>query len=250
MREIIALVKDGDPSKRLAGIEALERLGDSLAADWLAWLLWDENETVRSAAAWALVRLDMGALPALLKVFNSRYRSHEPAMAFGSLGTPAMKLLLLLVRHPNGRIRYAAGRGLAKIGTPVVEPLIEILADGKHFGQDGVAVALGEIGDTRAVEELIIQVEKTKGMTQYYIIRALENLADARAIDALTRVMREGSFPNNSNAQTALKAIGTPEALDAIEKFKNEREAYYRELRAKNARPPMNQPLIRPKKQD
>jgi HEAT repeat protein len=226
MPEFSALIGHRKPAKRQTAVEQLGQLGDSVAATYLGTLLWDESQQVRLSAALALTRLNPDiALGGLLKVLNDREKASKAGAAFGEIGVPALELLLIALRNPNGRIRGAAASGLVKVGSPAVIPLIEIASDSKRFGQDYAASALGQIGDLTAVEPLIGQLEKADKLALFFIISALGRLRDSRAVKPLIQLLdRPHHWLNGSYAIMALQSIGTPEALAAVEKSRNKRD--------------------------
>lgn len=77
-------------------------------------------------------------------------------------------------RHSSGADDLAAGKALAKIGTPAVDPLIAALRDGPNpNGRQFAAYALGEIKDLRAVEPLIAAMNDPNAHVQFEAFYAL-----------------------------------------------------------------------------
>ena len=118
--------------------------------------LESKDKDVRDAAIEKLLRMDIAML------------------------SPASELLvgplISILRSWRPQARKAAAGVLIKIGTPAVESLISVLKDEDEGARGTAAMALGEIGDTRAVEPLIVALQG-KGADAY--------LAAAKALDNL-----------------------------------------------------------------
>jgi HEAT repeat protein len=104
------------------------------------------------------------------------------ASALGRIGAPVVKpLVAILVASDFGGSDVFAAKALGQIGAPAVEPLIAILPD------DHAAIALGEIGDPRAVGPLIALLP-ARG-----VARALGEIGDPRAILPLIIALLQSS---------------------------------------------------------
>jgi HEAT repeat protein len=90
---------------------------------------------------------------------------------------------------------WAAARALGEIGdTRAVEPLIAALKDSNASGRKGAVAALGKIGDARAVEPLIAALADSHEVVQMLAADALGDIGDARAVKPLLAAFnREGS---------------------------------------------------------
>ncbi len=150
----------------------------------------------------------------------------------------------------NGSLEslWGAARALAKFGTPSVQPLIEVTNDSPNV-IEAVAWALGEIGDSRAVDLLIEQVSKgyseaaealgkirdtravnplikaleAKSDTQRAATWALGKLGDGRAVEPLLRALQDEKEDVREQASGALGELGDKHASKSLIKLLNDR---------------------------
>lgn len=121
--------------------------------------LKDADPDVRSSSARGLGwEGNVAAVPALVGALSdSSWIVVDSAVsALGSIGVPAVDPLLAVLRNPSGglTVDYQIARGLAAMGRQAVPRLTAALSDPSPNLQKWSAVALGEIGDPRAVEGL------------------------------------------------------------------------------------------------
>jgi len=90
---------------------------------------------------------------------------------------------------------------LANGGEPAIEPLIQILKDDENSDyRSKAAVVLGDIGDARAVEPLIMALHDKDGNVRVKAAMALGSLGDERAKEPLTKALEEGVVRNVPNS--------------------------------------------------
>lgn len=136
---------------RDAIVAILGRLGDRRAGAALARILKDPDESydVKDRIAQVLNELEFEPRDDTEKAYLLvATRKWDEA---AGLGKPAVEPLIQVLRRfgwPDAR------EALAKIGKPAVEPLIQSLEDHATWARFSAAIALGEIGDKRAVEPL------------------------------------------------------------------------------------------------
>src|SRR6516225_3392068 len=160
------LTRDLESSKyeaRRAALEELAGSDDERAPDLLLALLINEQEdlSLRRLAAEALAKkLDARAVRPMVKVL----RKMDPTMAgweplvkaLASMGAPAVKPLMEMLRDDDRSIRIIAIDELGRIGDErAAAPLLPLLLDGDPNMRMAAANALGEIGDARAVPPLL-----------------------------------------------------------------------------------------------
>jgi HEAT repeat protein len=135
--------------------------------------------------------------------FGYSVRYFSGLVATGGLISPPnpnapdqLRQLLNQLRSQNLQESITASQELAKLGTVAVEPLIKIVRDENSSHLWWLAAdALGLIGDNRAVEPLIALLKNPVSFdampSRKYIVYALHNLADPRAVDILIETLHE-----------------------------------------------------------
>jgi len=157
------LLQDSDPAVRLRAVTALGQIGQEWALGPLGAMLDDEEWQIRKKAAWALGRIGDGRERRVVSQLINALRdtneevAEEATIALGRLGKISLRPLLSCLEDDRERVYRSAVRALSLIGEPIVERLIEVLDNEQQNPRirRGVAEALGEIGDVRAIPHLI-----------------------------------------------------------------------------------------------
>jgi HEAT repeat protein len=144
---------------RVAAVEALGRVGDASAIEALVDATMAFYPDVRTAARKELAKVGAPAVDPLIALLKGDVEAQ--------------------VRHSKG---YAAD-ALVEIGTPAVESLVAALIDDNRRTREAAAKALGEIGDARAVEPLVLALED--GSCRKAAAKALATIGDVRAVEPL-----------------------------------------------------------------
>ena len=116
--------------------------------------------------------------------------------------------LIKALSDKKNEIRFSAAEALGDMGDiRAVEPLIVVLnADSSMYAREIAAKALGKLKDARAVDSLITALKKTPsaGQLQENAAKALGEIKDTRAVEPLIAALF-GGFP--SKRQAAVKAL-------------------------------------------
>jgi HEAT repeat protein len=114
-------------------------------------------------------------------------------------------------------IRLAAASALGNVGdSRAVDPLISALDDEPGVNEMA-ALALGEIGDPRAVEPLTAILDDENWELRSSAAKALGKIGDDRAVDPLTNLLRDKNEIVRWHSLQALEAI-TGETYSMISK--------------------------------
>ncbi len=237
---LITALKDPEEQVRQAAARALGKIGGAQAVEALLAALKDGEMRVRAAAAEALgVIGDVRALKPLIAALDDRNPgvSEAAANALGRIGAPAVEPLLTAFLGENLFVRNAADSALSRagwwpgkdaksaaylaakgnwdalvaIGEPAVEPLIGALQDQKHQdarGRQSAAMALGMIGDPRAVEPLLAALLKED--VRETAAEALERIGwkPGEDEDAAAYWLAKGDWEKcTANGASAVKAL-------------------------------------------
>jgi HEAT repeat protein len=192
----------------------------SFAVEFLIERLKDKDSYVRENVAWALGEIgDSRAVDALIEALkdeDSDVRS-SVAEALGELGWKP--------RNDKERVLYYIAKGdwyeCVKMGSFAVKFLIERLKDEDSYVRKRVAWALGEIGDTRAMDALIKALKDEDSDIRENVAWALGKIGDSRAVDALIEALRDEDKYVRSSVAEALGEIGWEPGSD------KERVLYY-----------------------
>jgi len=114
---------------------------------------------------------------------------------------------LKVLRQGKEKPLYAVLPHLSVLRSPTFfEPLLKLLESGKRYQQEFACVALGSMGDGRAIEPLFkvfMQPSLLRGngarSLQASIIHALGELGDEKAIEPLFEIYNLGSVSNQSS---------------------------------------------------
>jgi HEAT repeat protein len=156
----------------------------------------EEDSDLRNVAAMAIGNIDdPDAVDGLLALLSSenpklRYEAVNALLTIGDARASEPLLSLVSDSHAEVRCRAIGGLGYFKV-KEAVEPLIQIpmAKNERRIVSAAAALALGQIGDKRALEPLI-RVLRTGGRKfSRAIIDALGELGDTRAIDPLVDLM-------------------------------------------------------------
>lgn len=194
---LITLLQDENPQVRELAAVRLSQADNNQAVLPLIVALKDEFAGVRLAAVGALGRLRdpiaVGPLIRLLDDPSPRVRQNT-AMVLGIIGDQrALQPLVAQLLGDDAAMRKYAALAIGGMGHDAIDPLLGVL---KHKDSEVRALAvtlLGEIADPAAVPGLI---------------RALDDEAQPRR------------RPISEIAAEALEKVGTPEALEAVAKWR------------------------------
>lgn len=188
---LIEALNDNSAEVREYAAIKLARYGHDRACPALIEALDDPDERVRRAACHALA------------TFRDK-RSVAP--------------LLKWLDESNQAIRGAAARALGTIGDKrAVEPLISLLTDREYDVRLAAIVSLGTLRDERAVRPLIAGWEHEDTGHGHFILVALGEIGNSRAIPFLENILRSATLKDcctseAGDAATALGKIGGVEA--------------------------------------
>ena len=198
-------MSDGESGNRPR--KALGNLKDPQAVQGLIIACRDRDGAVKSSAAEALGKIgDAKAVPALIKLFKdtSKIVRETAGTALVHIGEPSVDALLQSLKDPHFVVRCHAVRSLGGMTTDyqigrawvkeprVVEALIECLKDPDRAVREDATIALGNIGDSQAVEGLIEAMKD--GAVKRHAIASLGMIGDPRALPAVLDALKGKGF--------------------------------------------------------
>jgi HEAT repeat protein len=201
-----ALGEIGDP-------RAIDPLVDIMLRD-------PPDEGVNGSAATALGKIgDVRAVEPWIVVLRTRKRgvpTSSSARALGELGDlRAVDPLIDLLQHPSPDVQMASAQALGELGDPrAAEPLVQLFRErnqaAAQLNFEFLIDALAKIGPP-IVEPLIEALQDRDAETRAGAARILGRIRDIRAVPELTRLAREdNSFYVRQTAEEALAKIAQP----------------------------------------
>jgi HEAT repeat protein len=225
---LIMRVGDRDRVVRKAAVQALGKLADSRSVEPLITALRDRNHSVRRAAAEALGHLSFPQASAPL----ARMLHDEDAQ----VRTTAAYALTSNDWQPGEESQRVL----------LVETLEAVLRDKNHRDRSKAVVALGTIGDQRAMNALLLALRDQDGPVWYVaaitiaaygttalspllallgeetsngwagVTCALGKIGNSRAVEPLLAVLHTGDPKARVNAIEALGEIRDPRAINSL----------------------------------
>lgn len=200
---LLPCLKDQRWKVREQAAKALGELRAVQAVESLMVACRDRDGAVKSAAAEALGKIgDSKAVPTLVKLFKdqSKIVRETAGTALMHIGEPSIDALLDAVKDPHFVVRCHAVRALGGMTTDyqmgrawtkdprVVDALIQLLKDPDRAVREDATIALGNIGDPRAVDGLIEAMKD--GAVKRHAIASLGMIGDPRALPAVLDALK------------------------------------------------------------
>ena len=152
---LITALEFGDREVRRSAAAALGRIGDEGAVEALVAAFLAGDPSVRGSATEALVEIGGPSVGPLIGALGDEKVGKFAAVALGRLGD-ARAVEPLMAAFTDPAVRRYAGDALVAIGHPAVEALLVAFRGGDQDDRKATALALGRIGDPRAVETFVI----------------------------------------------------------------------------------------------
>ncbi|HVN95506.1 MAG TPA: HEAT repeat domain-containing protein [Syntrophorhabdaceae bacterium] len=113
------------------------------------------------------------------------------------------------LKNGNIKVRNAGAVALGDIGDPrAIDSLIAAMSDKSGYVRLAAAEALGKIGERRAVDSLIEAARDENDLVRKNAVIALGKIGDDRAFDALAGCLADGMMPISEAAEDAMKMNG------------------------------------------
>ena len=210
---LIRALKDTCGGVRWGAAKVLGEIGDARAIEPLVQAMKDEEYDVQRYAVEALVKVgDKRAIEPLTQALKDNVQKNV---------AEALEEMSWQPKDDTEKVYYLIAKNewdeLVKLGKTAVEPLIQTLKDNKDCEfREKAAEALGEIGDARAVEPLILALKDEEGYGQGYAAEALGKVGDARAVEPLIQYLKDEEGDGRGIAAGALGGIGDARAVEPL----------------------------------
>jgi len=169
-----------------------------------------KNDETKESSFKALVKLGDVAVGPLITALKNLKTWNSSIEILVKLGDVAVGPLIVALNNKDPKIRNGVAKALGLLGDArAVEPLIAALGDINV--RRAAAVALGQLGDARAMEPLIAALGDNDLFFSADSACALGQLGDARAVEALIAAFK------NKHSQQAAHALGQLGDARAVE---------------------------------
>ncbi|MDI9393949.1 MAG: HEAT repeat domain-containing protein [Euryarchaeota archaeon] len=128
------------------------------------------------------------------------------------------EILLNALKSEKGYVRVAAAMALGqKKEKAATDPLMKMLSQDYPLAGHSAVMALGELGDERAVNALMLELKNSKkDYIRSSTAVALGKIGSDEAVPYLTERLRDTKAPVRSNAALALGRIGNEAAVEPL----------------------------------
>jgi HEAT repeat protein len=233
--KLLNMLKDQDPEVKAAAATTLGAFKDKRALEPLVELLRDPNERVREAALRSLGGFNEKKVLDLMIDHLENNATSIRNVAIRYLREPpdprAVEPLSALLGHEDSFLPLMAAEVLGKIGDKRALQLLKEVLNGQYdrnrqFDADKklrntAALALGSLRAREAVPVLISALQN-KDLKVSAII-ALGSVKDEAAVPALIKCLSDEDPMAQERAALALKEIGTPRALAAVQNYSKDK---------------------------
>jgi hypothetical protein len=189
--ELLTALRDVNPQTRQDAAQRLGVAGGDRAVQALVAVLADKEHLVRKAAAEAL-----GAIA-------------DPAAA---------DPLIAAFRDANTDVQNAAAAAVGRLGPGVIDRLLRETGHERDYARRGAARALGDIGDRRAVDPLVVLLGDKSTIVRMAAVSALAKLNEASSVPVVSKLLADSDPTLVSYTARALagwKDVQAEGALDA-----------------------------------
>ena len=222
---LLALLKDADMSVRQSAAEALKEIKSERSVDGLLALLYDTDASVRRSAVEILGAIkseqSVDGLLALLYDTDASVR-RSVAEALGAIKSErSVDNLLDLLNDLDGSMRRSIIKALGAIKSErSVDKLLGLLNDLDGSVRRSASEALKEIKSERSVDGLLTLLYNPDARIRRIAAETLGAIKSERSVKSLLIVLNDRAVSVQRIAAEALQEIGTPEALEAVEKWR------------------------------
>jgi HEAT repeat protein len=200
--------------------EALGKIGDKRAIDPLIEALEDKNVQREAVEALGKLRASRAVEPliAMLKVQRINDFDNDIVVALTDIGQPAVDHLIAGLKDINRSVRSGVAKALGEIKDKrAIDPLIEVaIYDNDFWVRETAAKALDKLEDDGIVGYFITLLTNEDSKVRKMAAEALREIKDSRAIDPLIVGLQDRENGVRKASAEALGKIGDSRAVDFL----------------------------------
>jgi HEAT repeat protein len=221
---LISALKDENGAVRNNAADALGEIRDSSALDPLILALKDRKSSVQGSAREAIFKIikemkDKGDIENLVLVLHSEekiVRQISVKVMTDLHDERIIGPLIYALNDEDSQVQEDAAQALMNMGSPVVEPLLNVLNQENISMTCSAIIILGNLKDSRAVEPLIGVLKYfTSWKVRYEAAKSLGKIKDRRSVLPLIDALDDKHSKVREGAAEALRQIG-PIAVEPL----------------------------------
>ena len=223
-KTLMEALKSEYPDVRIFAAKELAKIKEASVIDVLIDAALDKQEEVRIEVVQRLGEIgDERAVKPLIDTLDdeSLVVREKAARALGLLRKPEATEPLISTLHSNTNllITCAIIDALGQIGdTRAIDPLITFLSHQESKIRECAAASLGGIRNARAVEPLIDALSDEQERVRWYAADSLGKIGNPVCVDALIKLLTDTSARVRESAVTALGQMGNQQAIESLTK--------------------------------
>jgi HEAT repeat protein len=206
-----------------AAADALAQRGDERAVQVLITAMYEQikRDQMYSPGMAAIALAEIGnpvAISPLIQALASEKPWHREDIekALSRFGSAAVDPLINAIHNESSSIGEGAVNALSAIGSSAFERLLQTFTDGPTLSRRGVAKALGNIHDDRAVAPLIEALSSDDADLVAAASEALGKITDKRAAEPLIGVSHHPNSHVRAVVADALGSLNDPRATQPL----------------------------------
>ncbi|HNW34113.1 MAG TPA: HEAT repeat domain-containing protein [Candidatus Ozemobacteraceae bacterium] len=204
-------LRSGDKQMRYVIAAALGESGDTRVIRVLVESLGDPDWTIRKSATQALADIGENSIDPMIEALQEPNEDIRDGclIALVRIGDRGLARLFAFVEGVDDNQRYLVRKGIVKLGTRVVEPLIRFFKNGKPEIMSFCAAALGEIGNPKAVPALIEGLSNASWNVRRSCAYALTEIGE-KGVDRIAEALNSQNDDVRYWVTRILESIGEP----------------------------------------
>lgn len=208
---LLEALRSGDKQMRYVIAAALGESGDTRVIRVLIESLADPDWTIRKSATQALADIGENAIEPMIEAMQEPNEDIRDGclLSLVRTGDRGMARLFSFIEAVDDNQRFLVRKGIVKLGSRVVEPLIRFFRNGKPDVMSFCAAALGEIASPKAVPPLIDGLSNDSWNVRRSCAYALTEIGE-KGVDRIAEALNSQNDDVRYWVTRILESIGEP----------------------------------------